>query len=176
MCQLKLTDFVSVLLKNKREDQFNLQSTVLFDHNYILSFLKKHSKFVVPHEILLVLIIENKFRLSLYLLQNMNIPFHIDFFTFAIQYSSYDIAFYLLKVYEVQISQNIQKAVDAHILAYDLNRQNLKSKLYMSKLLLNDFNFNQARNFLDAVSFGINDHYLEGNIFAHSSNPLLSMC
>jgi len=67
-------------------------------------------------------------------------------------------------------------AVDAHITAYKLDRQYLKSKLYMSKLLLNEFNFNQARNFLDAILFALHDHSLEGNLFAHSSNPLLAMC
>ena len=75
MCPMKLTDFVSVLLMNKREDKFNQQSTILFDHNYILKFLKKHTSFVIPHEILMILIMENKFRLSLYLVQSMNIPF-----------------------------------------------------------------------------------------------------
>jgi len=46
----------------------------------------------------------------------------------------------------------------------------------MSKLLLNDFNFNQARNFLETIMFSIRDNSIEGNLFSHSSNPLLAMC
>jgi len=75
MCPLKLTDFVSVLLMNKRKDNFNLKSDLLFNHNYILKFLKKHRKLVIPHEILLILIMSNKFRLSLHVLQSMQVPF-----------------------------------------------------------------------------------------------------
>ena len=100
MCPLKLADFVSVLVHNKRQDIYDLQSELIFDHNYILKFMKTHEHFVIPHEILMIFIMSKKFRLSLYFLQSMDIPFHIDFFSTAIQYNSYDIAFYLLKIYE----------------------------------------------------------------------------
>mmetsp|Transcript_12333 Transcript_12333/g.19135 ORF Transcript_12333/g.19135 Transcript_12333/m.19135 type:complete len:153 (-) Transcript_12333:1932-2390(-) len=56
-----------------------------------------------------------------------------------------------------------------------MNNEFLKAKLFMSKSLLNEFNFNHARRFLDIISFAINDTSLEGNLFAHSSNPLLVM-
>jgi len=100
MCPLKLADFVSVLVLNKRKDNYDLESELIFDHNYILNFLKTHQEFVIPHEMLMIFIMAKKFRLSLYFLQRSDIPFHIDFFTTAIQYNSYDIAFYLLKIYE----------------------------------------------------------------------------
>jgi len=103
MCPLKLSDFVSVLVMNKRREQFDLKSELVFDHNYILKFIKRHQEFVNPHEILMIFIMARKFRLSLYFLQNMEVPFHIDFFSTAIFYNAYDIAFYLLKIYEEQI-------------------------------------------------------------------------
>ena len=103
MCLLKLVDFVSVLVMNKRKDIYNLDSELIFNHNYILKFLKTHKRFVRPHEILMIFIMARKFRLSLFFLQNSEIKFDINFFTTAIQYNSYDIAFYLLKVYEEQV-------------------------------------------------------------------------
>mmetsp|Transcript_12327 Transcript_12327/g.19122 ORF Transcript_12327/g.19122 Transcript_12327/m.19122 type:complete len:173 (+) Transcript_12327:162-680(+) len=145
MCPLKLSDFVSVLVMNKRREQFDLKSELVFDHNYILKFIKRHQEFVNPHEILMIFIMARKFRLSLYFLQNMEVPFHIDFFSTAIFYNAYDIAFYLLKIYEEQILADHVKAIDAHIQAYKLSKEFLKAKLYMSKVLLHDFNFNQAR-------------------------------
>ena len=52
----------------------------------------------------------------------------------------------------------------------------MKSKLHMSKMLLGIFNFKSAKIFLDIVLTQINDTSLEGNLFAHSCNPLLNMC
>ena len=46
----------------------------------------------------------------------------------------------------------------------------------MSKLFMNEFKFVHARKFLDIIQFQIHDASLEGNLFAHSSNPLLVMC
>jgi len=46
----------------------------------------------------------------------------------------------------------------------------------MSKMLLNLFNFNAAKQFLDILQFAFNDSSVEGNLFSHSSNPLLVMC
>jgi hypothetical protein len=60
-------------------------------------------------------------------------PFNIDFFTNAIESNAYDIAFYLLNVYEEQIFADSQKAIDTHVSSYQLNKQYLKSKLHMSK-------------------------------------------
>ena len=127
----------------------------------------------------MIFIMARKFRLSLFFLISTEISFNISFFTTAIQYNSYDIAFYLLKVYEEQILQNQEnqvKAIDAHIQAYKMSTQFLKAKLFMSKQLLNEFNFNHARSFLDVISYSIYDTSLEQNLFAHSSNPLLVMC
>jgi hypothetical protein len=103
-------------------------------------------------------------------------PFQIDYFTIAIESNAYDIAFYLLKVYEEQIFAAQQKVMDTHVKSYSLNRQFLKSKLHMSKMMLNIFNFNSAKVFLEAILTQVNDISLEGNIFSHSSNPLLNMC
>jgi len=176
MCPLKLSDFVSAMVSSKRKDKFDLESELIFDHNYILQFMKRHGKFNVPHEMLMIFIMAGKFRLSLYFLQNTDIKFHIDFFIAAIRYNSYDVAFYLLKIFEDQVNDNHIVAIDAHIASYKMSREFLKAKLYMSKLLLQDFNFNQAKSFLQAIQYGVNDNSIEGNIFAHSSNPLLVMC
>jgi len=46
----------------------------------------------------------------------------------------------------------------------------------MSKMLLPIFNFNSAKVFLEILQFSLNDLSIEGNIFAHSGNPLLVMC
>ena len=100
MCLLKLADFVSVLVLNKRKNIYDLNSDMIFNHNQILRFLETHEKFVRPHEMLMIFIMARKFRLSLYFLLSTDISFSIDFFTTAIQYNSYDIAFYLLKRYE----------------------------------------------------------------------------
>lgn len=68
--------------------------------------------------------------------------FAIEFFTNAIESNAYDIAFYLLKVYEDDIYKDYLKVIEVHVKSYRLNRQFLKSKLHMSKLLLPIFNFN----------------------------------
>ena len=57
-----------------------------------------------------------------------------------------------------------------------MNKQFLKSKLHMSKMLLSIFNFQSAKIFLEIIHSQINDNSLEGNLFAHSCNPLLNMC
>lgn len=43
-------------------------------------------------------------------------------------------------------------------------------------MLLGIFNFNAAKVFLEIINNSINDASLEGNLFSHSSNPLLTMC
>ena len=43
-------------------------------------------------------------------------------------------------------------------------------------MLLNIFNFNAAKVFLEILQRSMYDHSLEGNLFSHSSNPLLNMC
>ena len=39
MTTVRMTDFISTLLMNKREDQYDIDSEVMFSHNYILKFL-----------------------------------------------------------------------------------------------------------------------------------------
>ena len=46
----------------------------------------------------------------------------------------------------------------------------------MSKMLLSLFNFNSTKKLLEIISFSFNDSSVEGNMFSHSSNPLLAMC
>ena len=42
--------------------------------------------------------------------------------------------------------------------------------------MLGLFNFKSAKELLDILGPQVNDTTLEGNLFSHSSNPLLSMC
>lgn len=44
---VQLLDFVSVMIENKREDNFSYESAIVFDHNGILDFLEKLKPFVV---------------------------------------------------------------------------------------------------------------------------------
>ena len=66
--------------------------------------------------------------------------------------------------------------MDSHVQSYRLDNQFLKSKLHMSKMLLPIFTFQAAKIFLEIVQNKILDISLEGNLFSHSSNPLLNMC
>lgn len=97
------------------------------------------------------MILARRFRLSLQFIQQTKIPFQIDFFTNAIEANAYDIAFYLLNIYEEQIFLNSPKAIDTHVKSYQLNKQYLKSKLHMSKTLMSIFNFKSAKVFLDII-------------------------
>jgi hypothetical protein len=43
---VELLDFVSVMIENKREDKFELNSELMFPNNYVLKFLEYHHKYV----------------------------------------------------------------------------------------------------------------------------------
>jgi len=134
------------------------------------------SEYVIPEEVIKILILARKFRLSIQFLQISKAPFVIEYFTNAVEANAYDIAFYLVKVYEDEIFSNYHKAINSHVKSYQLNKRFLKSKLHMSKMLLPIFNFNSAKVFLEILQFSLNDLSIEGNIFSHSANPLLVMC
>ena len=61
----RLLDFVSVLVQNKREDKFSLDSEIIFSNNYIVKFLNTHNKFVVYDEVVKIFILSRRFRLSI---------------------------------------------------------------------------------------------------------------
>jgi hypothetical protein len=46
----------------------------------------------------------------------------------------------------------------------------------MTKMLMNIFNFNSAKQFLEIMDTQINESSIETNLFCSSSNPLLNMC
>ena len=46
----------------------------------------------------------------------------------------------------------------------------------MTKILLPFFNFAYAKQLLEILGQMIKDPSIEGNMFSHSSNPLLNMC
>lgn len=106
MTPIKLTDFLSVLVANKREFLFEIDSEIIFSDSYILKFLDFHMKYAIPDEVIKIFILARRFRLSLVFIQKSKIQFQIDFFISAIESNSYSIAFYLLRVYEEQIYKN----------------------------------------------------------------------
>ena len=118
MTPIKLTDFVSVLVANKRANQFEIDSEVMFSDTYILKFLDVHLKFAIPDEIIKIFIIARRFRLSLVFIKKSKIQFNIDFFVNAIESNAYAIAFYLLRVYEDQIYKNYQKAIESLVKSF----------------------------------------------------------
>ena len=175
MTVVRLSDFVSILLYSKRLDNDDLESPILFEHNDILEFLEEYDEFLNPNEVVLMCIRAQRFRLSLQFLKSSKVQFDISFFTRAVESNAYDIAFHLLHIYEDQINSNSAKALIALVQSFQLN-QYLKAKLHMTKLMMGIFNFNAAKILLGIIGPQVNDAKLEGNIFAHSSNPLLTMC
>lgn len=162
------------MVLNKREDQFDDESKILFNHNHIVKFLERHKQFLQIEETIKVFIMSRKFRLSIQYL--MNSHFTIDYFTLALSSSSLDIAFYLFFQYEDLIVLDYQKCMDALVGSYQGSSKLLKAKLHMTKTLLPIFTFNGAKSFLNVLYIKINETNLENNLFSHSSNPLLCMC
>jgi hypothetical protein len=94
-----LVDFISVLVSNKRADEF-ADGPVIFTHKYITEFLETHNEFFAPSRAIKIFIMSRKFRLALQYLIKFEVEFEIDFFTFAIEANAYDIAFYLRMRFE----------------------------------------------------------------------------
>lgn len=92
---VQLVDFISVLVLNKRADEFNSQDEIIFPHEHIVKFLETHEEFMMPSQAIKVFIMSRKFRLALQYLTSAGVEFDIDFFTFAIEANAYDIVFYL---------------------------------------------------------------------------------
>jgi len=65
MTPIKLTDFLSVLVANKREMQYIIDSKIIFSDSYILKFLDFHFEFAIPEEVIKIFILARRFRLSL---------------------------------------------------------------------------------------------------------------
>lgn len=127
-------------------------------------------------EIIKVFIMSGKFRLSIKYIHDTGAKFTIDYFTMALVYNAYDIAFYLFANYEDSIVYDFQKSIEALVASYTKSTKFLKAKLHMTKLLLPIFTFQGANSFLTEISNRINEASLENNLFSHSSNPLLCMC
>ena len=100
MTTIRMTDFISVLLMNKRDNKHDINSDIIFSHKYILKFVETHSRFINADEVTKILILQRRFRLTLQFMRTTNVTFQIDFFTNAIESNAYDIAFYLLKINE----------------------------------------------------------------------------
>jgi len=57
MTIVRMTDFISVLLMNKRADNHNSNSQIIFSHNYILKFFETHKRFINNDELTKILIL-----------------------------------------------------------------------------------------------------------------------
>ena len=68
-----------------------------------MDFLEEHSSHIIPEEVIKIFILARRFRLSLQYMQISKTPFQPDFLTNAIDSNAYDIAFYLIKIYEDEI-------------------------------------------------------------------------
>jgi len=52
MTTLSMTDFISVMVENKRENSNDINSTIIFSHNHILKFFETHKKFIWGEDII----------------------------------------------------------------------------------------------------------------------------
>lgn len=59
------------MVLNKRLDQFDTESEVLFGHDYVVRFLERHKAFLNLEETIKVFIMSRKFRLAI---QYLNAP------------------------------------------------------------------------------------------------------
>ena len=89
-----------------------------------------------------------KFRLTIQYLNEAELDFDMQFFTFAIEVDAYNIAFYLRYRFEDQIFNNATAALDANVHSYQNTPRNLICKLHLTKSLLAIFTFNAAKEFL----------------------------
>ena len=96
---VQLVDFLSVLVSNKR-DQTTPEKEIIFPNSYIIKFMETHKEILFPNQAVKMFILSRKFRLALQYLNQYNIDFEIDFFTFAIEANAYEIVFYLRYRYE----------------------------------------------------------------------------
>jgi len=62
---VKFLDFFSVMIENKREEQYVVDANVIFTHKQTLSFLEDMNEYVIPEEVIKILILARKFRLSI---------------------------------------------------------------------------------------------------------------
>ena len=153
MTTLKMTDFVSVALQNKRIKRADgsMGNEVVFSNKYLTDFFEKHEKHRVDEEIIKILILARKFRLTMQFMEKFKVQFQIDFFCFAIESDSFDIAFMFIKQFETQIKQHYVKALNKLVDSYQKSGRFLKAKLHMTKMLFELFNFNQAKIFLEIL-------------------------
>jgi len=75
MTLVRMTDFISVLLTNKRDSKHDVASEIIFSHNYIMKFLDTHSRFINSDEVTKILIMERRFRLTLQFMKTSRVPF-----------------------------------------------------------------------------------------------------
>jgi hypothetical protein len=88
------------MVENKRVDQFDTESKVLFSHNHVVNFLDRHKQFLNAEETIKVLIMSRKFRLAIQFLTKTGEVFTIEYFTLAMESNAFEIAFYLFSFFE----------------------------------------------------------------------------
>lgn len=111
---MKLVDFISVLVNNKRDEKFG-EGEIIFPHSHIVDFMATQEEFLEPISAIKVFIMSRKFRLALQYLNSTGVDFDIEFFTFALDANAYDIVFYLRQRYEEDVFKHAARAIDAHV-------------------------------------------------------------
>jgi hypothetical protein len=122
---------------------------VLFDHEYVVKFLKRHEKFMEMRSIIMVFIYEKKFKLaSRYLALVKKEDFTVEFFTLALRSGAYYLAVYLYSKYENEVVYEHNKSVAALLDVYLHSNKHIKAKLHVTYVLLPIFSFGEAKAFL----------------------------
>ena len=66
---MRILDFVSVMIENKRVDKMVHDSDIIFGHQQVLDFLVVHKQHIIPEEVIKIFILKRRFRLSLQYMQ-----------------------------------------------------------------------------------------------------------
>ena len=72
------------MVLHKRIDQFDTESEILFNHNHVIKFLKRHNQFLNDEEAIKVFIMSGKYRLAIQHLKESGENFNVDYFTLAL--------------------------------------------------------------------------------------------
>jgi hypothetical protein len=74
---VSLTDFLSVMVDNKRAVKYSIDRNIQFSHNRILKFLSDFKDFVKEDEVMKIFILGRRFRLTLQFMKMVKPKFEI---------------------------------------------------------------------------------------------------
>ncbi len=154
--------------------------TIMLDRDYpseeLERFIQRHNEYLRSEETIKVFILKKKFSLMMSMFRKTGVSFNIEYFLMALTNNAFDIAIYLMALYEDEIVAHIKRVLETLVISYSNSNQFIKAKIYLSKLLLPNFTFNAAKRFLVVVQQKVLETTLEKNLFTHCPNPLLAIC